>query len=460
MGKIAIHVAVAAFVFACLSVSAVAAGTATDGDVDYSTDAAGAAPGGGNPTKPQAPAASKALEEPAPSLSISIEDFERAATPRDATSKAAAAPEEPMLTPLGEHRLPRPTAPPPAMTPRPQVSDASPGNRLSPVLAMLESTLRSRFSQTVAIKRGLPKKVINAPADKAVSNKQSRLGNELLNKQDNPAAALRAYEAAYAYDPSNSEIAGSYGYTLFRNGLFTQARDKTIESLEISPGYGAAWFVLGQIYGYLKLEEYAYASFVNTCLFTKNIHTTLGFLERERDKYGEEIVQKAAGRALATCQKLDVENLSDAGAPASPPPATSASANLGAGNPRIGMIDLLKVVHGSRMLSGVVAEVERATNISEKQRKALLEERIEPFLKAIKGTASLYARTHGYKIILLTAEEKAFRQNDQLTKAEFPLLEVDEALLAFLNSSVGQLFRKQTDIADLTQVIIEQANIP
>lgn len=324
---------------------------------------------------------------------------------------------------------------------------------------MLDSTLQARFAQTKAIKLGLPKKTFNVPVNKAAANKQSRLGNELLNKQDDPPAALKAYQAAYDNDPSNSEIVGSYGYALFRNGQFPLARDKTIECLEISPGYGAAWFVLGQIYGYLQQEDYAYASFVNTCLFTKNIQTTLGFLERERDKYGEASVKNAAARALEACRMLEAGNVAAAEVPPSRPPVPATAANLGQGSPRIGMIDLVRMIYGNRLVESALAEVRRAPNVSEKERNALLAPKIQPVIRAIGDASRRYARANGYRIIILATEEKMFRQEGHLSKATLPLVEVDESLLAFLNSDAGRQFRRTAVINDLTQAIGDEAGV-
>jgi tetratricopeptide (TPR) repeat protein len=321
---------------------------------------------------------------------------------------------------------------------------------------MLKSTLQSKYSETLALKRDLPKKTFSHSFDKTTANKYSRLGNELLNKQDNIPEALKAYETAYSYDQSSSEINGSFGYVLFRNGHFEKARDMVIESLEVNPGYGAAWFVLGQVFGYLKQEDYAYASFVNTCLFTKNINTTIGFLEREKEKYGEICVQNAAAKALETCRKLAQNNASASGIATPPPSPTTTPSRVS--SRKIGKIDLQKIVFSSKQLPVIMANVGQFRNISEKERSSRMEEMLYPLLNAIRDTTRGYAKTHGYQIVILAAEERKLRQGNILTKRDLPLAETDSAFLDFLNSNEGRPFRKTVVIDDLTQTITALVN--
>lgn len=308
-----------ALAVAGVAVSALAAANPAGGDDDdgYSTDATGGPSGRSERRKTPEPGPSIKNQQP---QAITIEGFDPnrpegtegaegtapASTPAAPPAVASPAPGAPPAF-SGAPR-PSPAAPPAAdgrTSPLAADGRTSPpaAEGRSPVASMLNTTLQGKFSETVAIKENLPKKTFSQAFDRATANKFSRLGNELVNKQNNPAESLKAYEAAYSFDRSSPEINGSYGYLLFLNGRFEEAREKLFESLEISPGYAAAWFTLGQVFGYLKQEDRAYASFVNTMLFTKNITTTLGFVEREKEKQGEVCVQNAAARALELYRK-------------------------------------------------------------------------------------------------------------------------------------------------------------
>ncbi|QLA16110.1 tetratricopeptide repeat protein [Desulfolutivibrio sulfoxidireducens] len=339
-------------------------------------------------------------------------------------------------------------APAPAMS-RPAV----PG-RPSPVLAMIESTLRGNFGNTRAIERNMSPKFFHASVDKAAGAKQSALGNDLLNKKDKPAEALAAYESAYAHDPSSSEITGSYGYALFRNGRFEAARDMELESLEISPGYAAAWFVLGQIYGFLKQEDMAYASFVNTCIFTKNIKTSLGFLDRERVRSADVCVQRAAGRALDVCRRMGgVEE--GAGVvspvPASPEPGAVETSPPATGGRKIGKIDIMAVVFASKNFQGIMAKM---VDVPKPQRDKRLEELLSPLLNEVREALRGYAERNGYQAVILAEKENSLRQAGVVSERELALVDVSDEFLAFLNSNAGRHFRKTAPIDDLTPAIV------
>ncbi len=446
----------------------------------------------------------------------------RSAAPRQ-TAPEPAAPSAVSRTPA---RTPAATAPTPAAaaraTPRaaPPVSappvSASPG-RPSPILSMLDSTLHGSYGNTRAIARNLPGKYVERIGDKTLAQKYSKQANDLLNKENRPAEALVAYRAAYEQDPSSSEITGSYGYTLFRNGRFAEARDMVIESLEIAPDYGAAWFVLGQVYGYLKQENLAYASFVNICLFSKNISTSLGYLEREKGKYGEVSVQRAAGRALEACRRLasgaanpdavasrpapsepeplrsgpsmaepddapppstynraaapppDVPDPYDAppqeryGRPALPtssvadsyddPPADPVPPPYAGKLKKNGKIGMIDI---QAVVSGsrqFPEIVARLEQVSKWERDRRLDEMLTPLLDDIRDITRDYARANGFSVVILAAEAEHLRQGAILNKAELPLADVDEGFLAFLNTPEGIKYRKKAPIQDMTGAV-------
>ncbi|KHK02852.1 hypothetical protein NY78_1802 [Desulfovibrio sp. TomC] len=322
-------------------------------------------------------------------------------------------------------------------------------------MAMLESTLHGNYAETLALKARMSKKAFTQRFDRATANKYSQMGNALLNKQDDPSGAVRAYETAYANDRSSSEINGSYGYALFRTGRFAEARDMEMEALEISPGYGAAWFVLGQILGYLKQEDLAYASFVNTCLFTKNMTTTLGFLDREKDKYGEICVQNAAAKALATCQRLTNDETSQrAQTPASP----VLPAAVPFRDRRIGKIDIKAIVLGSKQFQGMLSSLADLRGLSEQQREQRIQTMVTPLISTIRGLTLRFATTNNYQLIIPSDEEATMRRGSDLQPSALVFSNVDSAFLTFLNSFPGKDFRKTVPIDDLTQPILKQLN--
>jgi hypothetical protein len=460
-----------------LALSTAASGpcqTGADGDVGYST-------GADTPAPPPARDAGKdkaAGDRPeAPALSITLEGYgkkdEPAPPPRAAPERAV--PETP----------PSAVSPAPA-TPAPRPRDLGPGDPgasavpsgSSPVTAMLGSTLRGDYATTRNLARRMPQKRFDQIKDKSLARNLSKQGNDLLNKKDDPPAALEAYQAAYANDPSSSEIAGSYGYALFRNGRFAEARDMESQCLEIAPEYAAAWFVLGQIYGYLKQEDMAYASFVNTCLFTKNISTSLGFLEREIVKYGEVTVQQAAARALETCRRLSTEGPAARPAPAEPAPMRQGAgpvsatpmdvpaAKAGGSRPaspekaaknwksaRIGKVDLKAALTDSRLFSELTAKL---VKMPKAQRDAWLDSQIGPVLEEVRGVIRAYAKSNNYLLVIQTSDEAQLRRGDPLRKTRHSLSEMDDDVLAFLNSPEGLEFRRTADIKDLTAAVAAQ----
>lgn len=372
--------------------------------------------GFGKPTPEQKPVASPAPTPPAP------------AQGRPAT----AAP----VTP----------SPPPAAE-----ATATPPKSASPIMRLVESTLRGDFTATKALKEQLPRKTFSQSFNRATANALSRKGNELLNKMDDPAGAVDAYAQAYAQDRSSSEINGSYGYALFRNGRYAEARDIEIESLEISPGYGAAWFVLGEIFGYLQQEDYAYASFVNTCLFTKNINTTLNFLENKTKTGYEACVQNAAAKALATCRTLT------AGTPAAPAAPAAAASSPRSEEPvpagRIGKVDVKSLILGSRQFMENAMRMASMRGMSEQERDNRLRTMVMPILASIREQCLRYARTNRYQIIITVEAESGFRQGRRLQGGDFILSQPDAAIVAFLDSDKGKAFRRAAPIDDLTQPI-------
>ncbi|MDQ7832840.1 MAG: tetratricopeptide repeat protein [Desulfovibrionaceae bacterium] len=444
-------------------------------------------------------AQSRSAEEHA--VERALERAVEAARPARSAASQQAAPEPaaPSAVSRTPARTPAATAPTPAAaaraTPRAAPPVSAPPGRPSPILSMLDSTLHGSYGNTRAIARNLPGKYVERIGDKALAQKYSKQANDLLNKENRPAEALAAYRAAYEQDPSSSEITGSYGYTLFRNGRFAEARDMVIESLEIAPDYGAAWFVLGQVYGYLKQENLAYASFVNTCLFSKNISTSLGYLEREKGKYGEVSVQRAAGRALEACRRLasgaaNPDAVASRPAPSEPeplrsgpsmaepddaPPPTAynraAAPSPGVPDPyddppadpvpppyagklkkngKIGMVDIQAVVSGSRQFPEILARLEQ---VSKWERDRRLDEMLTPLLDDIRDITRDYARANGFSVVILAAEAEHLRQGAILNKAELPLADVDEGFLAFLNTPEGIKYRKKAPIQDMTGAV-------
>ncbi|KAF5044501.1 hypothetical protein DSECCO2_491180 [anaerobic digester metagenome] len=315
-------------------------------------------------------------------------------------------------------------------------------------MKLVESTLRGDFAATQALKEHLPRKTFSQSFNRAAANALSRKGNELLNKMDDPAGAVAAYAQAYAQDRSSSEINGSYGYALFRNGRYAEARDIEIESLEISPGYGAAWFVLGEIFGYLQQEDYAYASFVNTCLFTKNINTTLNFLENKSKTGYEACVQSAAAKALATCRKLAAgESATPAAAEASPRREEPVQAG------RIGKVDIKSLIMGSRQFMENAMRMAAMGGMSEQERDNRLRTLVIPVLASIRESCLRYARANRYQLIIAAEAEEGFRQGRRLQGGDFILSQPDAAVVAFLDSDKGKAFRRTAPIDDLTKPI-------
>ncbi|WP_029459401.1 tetratricopeptide repeat protein [Solidesulfovibrio alcoholivorans] len=428
------------------------------GEVGYSTGTDEPATSG----PPRAESSTKAASESAvrdtkPEISITLDRLESLPPePETApvTPPRATAPSQPLQ---GEKNaappLPRQDAP----SGRAVSDHAPPASPSSPIMAMLENTLHGRYDATIALKERMPKKVFHEAYDRAAANELSRKGNMLLNQQGDMAGALEAYAAAYAKDKSSSEITGSYGYALFRNGQFAQARDREVESLEIKPGYGAAWFVLGQIFGYLKQEDYAYASFVNTCLFTRNRETTLGFLDREKDKYGEVCVQRAAARALETCRNLAARGTSPSGeGRTAPPPARMTTPGDSA--PRIGKVDIKKIVLDSNRLPELVGRLAKMEGISRQEREQQMEAMVVPMVTAVRALVSRYAREHGYGVVLPVGGEMPFRQQGPLGPQAFSLVGVDATVLRFLNSPEGIRFRRTVAIDDLTSAVSQRFN--
>ncbi|MHC1789065.1 tetratricopeptide repeat protein [Solidesulfovibrio sp.] len=425
-------------------VRAVAQTAAAADDVGYSTDSAGPAPVASPRSSPPAPDQA-AKEEPAkpPALSINLDAYARSIHDLDAPSRQPPVPSA-SAPPVPTPARPAPLNPPP-----------TPASRHSPVMAMLESTLQGNYAETLALKARMPKKAFTQRFDRATANKYSQMGNNLLNKQDDPPGAVRAYETAYANDQSSSEINGSYGYALFRTGRFAEARDMEMEALEISPGYGAAWFVLGQILGYLKQEDLAYASFVNTCLFTKNMTTTLGFLDREKDKYGEICVQNAAAKALATCQRL----ARDETPWREPMPASPVlPAAVPAGDRRIGKIDIKAIVLGSKQFQEMLTRLADMRGLSEQQREQWIQTMVTPLISTIRGLTLRFAAANRYQLIIPSDEEATLRRGSVLQPGVLVFSNVDSTFLAYLNSSQGKDFRKTVPIDDLTQPILKQLN--
>jgi len=227
-----------------------------------------------------------------------------------------------IIAKLAGKPAPQPTPPKLAERPAPGVSASAPGfaaqawpipKSPSPsqpgnpgtnaVMSMLDATMGSRFETTLALSRNMPR-AQGIATDKNQAKALSRRANALINKEKNIQAAIATYAEAYALDPVSSEIAGSYGYALFRGGDFENARNVEMASLVLKPGYGAAWFVLGEIFSCLGDDARAYASYVNTCLFSNNINTSIRFIEKERDGKGEGCPTAAAEKALEVCRNL------------------------------------------------------------------------------------------------------------------------------------------------------------
>jgi|GEM_PF-3000726 len=461
-------------VVAFLPLSKALAQAGTDGDVGYSTG-----PGTPPPKPQQTPGdrenAGTAESKPqAPKLSITLEGYGKKDEPAPAPAPAGPAPDQ---TPAASPRQSQSPAgrqdSPPAVRSDPAPTRV-PAGRPSPVLAMLESTLGGRYSNTKALARNMPQKHFERIGDKALARKLSKQGNDLLNKKDDPPAALAAYQSAYVNDPSSSEITGSYGYTLFRNGRFAEARDMEIESLELAPEYAAAWFVLGEIYGYLKQGDMAYASFVNTCLFTKNINTSLGFLEREINKYGEVTVQQAAARALDACRSLGPT----AGATESPPPrvapsepeplrsdapsarkqgasearadtAPAAIAGKAWGKARIGKVDIQAAIMDSKLFQSMLSKMAK---MPKTQIDAWLDSQLGPVIVELQGILRKYASENNFLLIIKSEDEKKVRGGGSLRTSLGGLVE-DDDFVAYLDTAEGRAYRSAAPIQDLTPVV-------
>lgn len=336
-----------------------------------------------------------------------------------------------------------------SLPPRAAPAPASLPKSASPIMQLVESTLRGDFAATKALKDRLPHKTFSQSFNHAAANALSRKGNELLNKMNDPAGSVAAYEQAYAFDRSSSEITGSYGYALYRNGRYAEARDIEIESLEISPGYGAAWFVLGEIFGSLQQEDYAYASFVNTCLFTKNINTTLNFLENKTKTGYEVCVQNAATKALATCRTLAAGASATPAATGSSPPRREEQAQAG----RIGKVDVKSLILGSRQFMENATRMTAMRGMSEQERDDRMRAMVMPILVSIREQCLRYARTNRYQIIIVAEAEEGFRKGRHLQKDDFILSQPDADVLAFLDSDKGKAFRRTAPIDDVTQSI-------
>lgn len=423
----------------------------TDGDVGYST-------GTDTPAPPQALEAGKdkaAARADAPALSITLEGYgkkEEPAPGRAAPEKAAPETSSPAVPP--------PPAPPSRDSgPLERGASAAPA-RPSPVTVMLESTLRGDYATTRSLARRMPQKRFDQAMDKSRAKTLSKQGNDLLNKKDDPPAALEAYRAAYANDPSSSEITGSYGYALFRNGRFAEARDMETQCLELAPEYAAAWFVLGQIYGYLKQEDMAYASFVNTCLFTKNISTSLGFLEREIVKYGEVTVQQAAARALTACRSLSSEGPAARPAPAEPapmrqgagqaaPPAAPAGAGVQWKNARIGKVDIRTALMDSRLFQSMIAKMAK---MPKSQIDSWLDAQLGPVIVELQGILRGYATANNFLLVIKSEDERKVRGDGSLRTSLGGLVE-DDGFVAYLDTPEGRAYRRTAPIQDLTPVV-------
>jgi tetratricopeptide (TPR) repeat protein len=319
---------------------------------------------------------------------------------------------------------------------------------------MLESTLGGRYANTKALARNMPQKHFERIGDKALARKLSKQGNDLLNKKDDPPAALAAYQSAYANDPSSSEITGSYGYALFRNGRFAEARDMETQCLELAPEYAAAWFVLGQIYGYLKQEDMAYASFVNTCLFTKNISTSLGFLEREIVKYGEVTVQQAAARALTACRSLSSEGPAEPapmrqGAGQAAPPAAPAGAGAQWKNARIGKVDIRTALTDSKLFQSMIAKMAK---MPKSQIDSWLDAQLGPVIVELQGILRGYATANNFLLVIKSEDERKVRGDGSLRTSLGGLVE-DDGFVAYLDTPEGRAYRRTAPIQDLTPVV-------
>lgn len=394
-------------------------------------------------SKPSSPSSLPATPKDSDQPRITIENFGKPSPEQKPAASPAPAPSAP-----AQSRSP--TEPPAASSPPTAApAPASLPKSSSPIMNLVESTLRGDFAGTKALKERLPRKTFSQSFNHAAANALSRKGNELLNKMNDPAGAVAAYEQAYANDRSSSEITGSYGYALFRNGRYAEARDIEIESLEISPGYGAAWFVLGEIFGFLQQEDYAYASFVNTCLFTKNINTTLNFLENKTNTGYETCVQNAAAKALATCRAMAAGASATPAATESSPSRREESVQAG----RIGKVDVKSLILGSRPFVENASRLAAMRGMSEQERDNRMRDMVMPILVSIREQCLRYARTNRYQIILVAEAEQGFRNGRHLQKDDFILSEPDPAVLAFLDSDKGKAFRRTAPIDDVTPSI-------
>ncbi|MCA1945271.1 MAG: hypothetical protein LDL30_08305 [Desulfovibrio sp.] len=161
----------------------------------------------------------------------------------------------------------------------------------------------------------------------------------------------------------------------------------------------------------LQRYDLAYASFVSTCLFSRNIKTSIKYVEQQARAHGEQAGRDAATRALRVCRMQadgsppQAPQAQARSAPVPPPPVSPPGASQRMAQPRLAVVDVGSVVQGY----------------------------------------------HGMK-------ESRLRQGAILTAADFVYPDSETPLLDYLNSNDGKTYRRNAQVTDITAQIASMVN--
>lgn len=364
------------------------------------------------------------------------------------------------------------TAPSPAPSAAPAPAPAAPlaalpaaGPPSAFIMSMLQATLQEHYAKTIAASQ-TPARQRTAPRNNKIAQQFNDVGKDLINNKNNPPEAIEAFLQAYTYDPTNSEIVGNLGFALYRNGNLEQARTVLMESLELRPGYSASWFVLGQVFDSLQRYDLAYASFVNTCLFSRNIKTSIKYVEQQAWAHGEQAGRDAATRALRVCRmqadgsppQAQAPQAQARSAPVPPPPVSPPGASQRIPPPRLAVVDVGSVVQGYHGMAEIYVKMRSYEHLPKQQQEAKRKELLAPLITRFNQAVQQFARNNGFQLVIESRKESRLRQGATLTAADFVYPDPEKPLLDYLNSNDGKTYRRNAQVTDITAQIASMVN--
>ena len=86
----------------------------------------------------------------------------------------------------------------------------------------------------------------------------------IYNKMKNATEAMKCYQSALQYNPTDPTVHNNIGTILFQTGNFEEARKAFKKALELNPNYSDAYFNLGSVYGMSKEYNLAIEAFLKT----------------------------------------------------------------------------------------------------------------------------------------------------------------------------------------------------